>query len=87
MSSVPQGEPRPIPVQPVLALGHLGATYFFVLSCSFVLSGFGLTWSWSDRAPPSTFVWRRFAQIYSVHFVALVIAVPVFYAIAPAPNE
>jgi peptidoglycan/LPS O-acetylase OafA/YrhL len=71
----------PIPAQPVLALGHLGVTFFFVLS------GFVLTWSWSPRTATSTFLWRRFARIYPAHLVALLAALPVFYAVVPDPED
>lgn len=59
--------------------GHLGVTFFFVLS------GFVLTWSWSAKVDAPTFYWRRFARIYPLHLLTLLIAIPVFYrAVAPA---
>lgn len=33
------------------------------------------------------FYWRRFARIYPAHFVALLLAIPVFYSFAPDPAE
>lgn len=58
--------------------GYLGVTFFFVLS------GFVLTWSWQPGTPVRAFYWRRFARIYPLHLLALLIAVPVFYrAVVP----
>lgn len=62
-----------------MRIGHLGVTFFFVLS------GFVLTWSWASKVRISTFYTRRFARIYPSHFVALLIAIPVFYATNPNP--
>lgn len=69
--------PVPGVTSAVLGQGYLGVTFFFVLS------GFVLTWSASDRVSRSTFYWRRFARIYPSHFVALLLAIPVFYTFTP----
>lgn len=65
--------PLPWPVSAVFAQGYYGVTFFFVLS------GFVLTWSLTSRVSKSTFYWRRFARIYPLHLVALLLAIPVFY--------
>lgn len=65
--------PLPWPVSAVFAQGYYGVTFFFVLS------GFVLTWSFSPRVSQSTFYWRRFARIYPLHLITLLIAIPVFY--------
>jgi peptidoglycan/LPS O-acetylase OafA/YrhL len=72
--------PFPGAISAVFAQGYLGVTFFFVLS------GFVLTWSASARVSQSTFYWRRFARIYPSHFVALIFAIPVFYAILPGDH-
>jgi peptidoglycan/LPS O-acetylase OafA/YrhL len=61
--------------------GFLGVNFFFVLS------GFVLTWSASNRVSQSTFYWRRFARIYPAHVVALLMAIPVFYSFDPNPAQ
>ncbi|RXR26727.1 acyltransferase [Oerskovia turbata] len=71
----------PLPINSLLQYGNFGVTFFFVLS------GFVLTWSWSPRTDAPTFWWRRFARIYPSHLVALLLAIPVFYAVAPDPTE
>lgn len=55
--------------------GYLGVTFFFVLS------GFVLTWSWRSATPVRAFYWRRFARIYPLHLLALLVAIPVFYRV------
>lgn len=72
--------PLPGPITAVFAQGYLGVTFFFVLS------GFVLTWSARPDVPQSTFYWRRFARIYPSHFVALLLAIPVFYTLGPVPE-
>lgn len=69
--------PLPGPITSVLLNGYLGVTFFFVLS------GFVLTWSARPNVPTSTFYWRRVARIWPAHMVALVLAIPVFYSLAP----
>lgn len=64
-----------------IGYGHFGVTFFFVLS------GFVLTWSWNRRVKVSTFYVRRFARIWPAHLVALLLAVPVFYSLAPSPQQ
>ncbi|UNX55730.1 acyltransferase [Georgenia sp. TF02-10] len=71
----------PLPVAEVLSLGAQGVTFFFVLS------GFVLTWSADPAVSPATFWWRRFARIWPAHVVALALAVPVFYDVAPDPAQ
>lgn len=73
----------PLPGIPTafLSEGFYGVTFFFVLS------GFVLTWSASDRVSQSTFYWRRFARVYPAHFVALLLAIPVFYSFDPDPAQ
>lgn len=63
----------------ILGQGFLGVTFFFVLS------GFVLTWSASHVVSVSTFYWRRFARIWPIHVVALLLAIPVFYSVLPDP--
>ncbi|PFG38480.1 peptidoglycan/LPS O-acetylase OafA/YrhL [Georgenia soli] len=70
----------PLPAHSLLALGAQGVTFFFVLS------GFVLTWSARPGVSATTFWWRRFARIWPLHMVALVIAVPVFHSPAPDPE-
>lgn len=71
--------PLPLPgvLTTVILNGYLGVTFFFVLS------GFVLTWSARPEVPTSTFYWRRFARIWPAHMVALLLAIPVFYSLAP----
>lgn len=64
-----------LPIYGVLGYGTYGVTFFFVLS------GFVLTWSSSSLVSPRTFWTRRWARIYPAYFVALVIAVPIFYTV------
>ncbi len=71
----------PLPIHHALAYGNYGVTFFFVLS------GFVLTWSARPETPKSTFWWRRFARIYPSHFVALLLAIPVFYSFNPDPAD
>ncbi|WP_136706714.1 acyltransferase [Agromyces sp. H66] len=73
--------PLPGVVSGFLQFGHFGVTFFFVLS------GFVLTWSMRAGTPKSTFYWRRFARIYPLHFVTLLLAIPVFYSFDPDPSE
>ncbi|MET0932624.1 MAG: acyltransferase [Mycetocola sp.] len=71
----------PLPIANVLTYGNYGVTFFFVLS------GFVLTWSARPGVPVSTFWWRRFARIYPSHFVALILAIPVFYSFSPEADQ
>lgn len=57
----------------LVTYGNYGVTFFFVLS------GFVLTWSWRPATPVRAFYWRRFARIWPLHMVALLVAIPVFY--------
>lgn len=72
--------PLPGPLTAVFANGYFGVTFFFVLS------GFVLTWSARPSVSQSTFYWRRFARIYPSHFVALLLAIPIFYTFGPIPE-
>lgn len=69
----------PLPIQSVFRLGNYGVAFFFILS------GFVLTWSAKPTVTRTTFWWRRFARIWPAHMVALILAIPVFYAFAPDP--
>lgn len=69
----------PLPIAEMLRYGNYGVAFFFVLS------GFVLTWSARPETSASTFWWRRFARIYPSHFIALLLAIPVFYSFAPDP--
>lgn len=72
----------PVPVLNHLAVfGNYGVAFFFILS------GFVLTWSAQPGTTTGTFWWRRFARIYPAHFVALLLAIPVFYSFAPDPHD
>lgn len=71
----------PLPGAYALSFGSYGVTFFFVLS------GFVLTWSARPGTATSTFYWRRFARIYPSHFIALLLAIPVFYSFSPAADE
>lgn len=71
----------PSAVAGIAGFGHLGVTFFFVLS------GFVLTWSWRPSVDIPTFYWRRFARIYPLTVVTLALAIPVFYSFAPDPAQ
>lgn len=71
----------PLPIQSVLRLGNFGVAFFFILS------GFVLTWSAKPTVTRTTFWWRRFARIWPAHMVALLLAIPVFYAFSPDPAQ
>lgn len=73
--------PLPGMVSAFLGEGFFGVTFFFVLS------GFVLTWTASPKVSQSTFYWRRFARIWPSHFVALLLAIPVFYSFDPDPAQ
>ncbi|GAA4165597.1 acyltransferase [Gryllotalpicola daejeonensis] len=66
---------------PFLRYGTYGVTFFFVLS------GFVLAWSYRPSTGAPTFYWRRFSRIYPSHFVALLIAIPIFYSFHPDPAQ
>lgn len=68
----------PGPLASLAPLGNYGVTFFFVLS------GFVLTWSWRAQTDKRTFYWRRFARIYPLSLVTLLMALPVFYTFDPA---
>lgn len=71
----------PLPIARALGFGNYGVAFFFVLS------GFVLTWSASDRVSTGTFYVRRFARIYPAYVVALIVAIPIFYSVAPDPAQ
>lgn len=63
------------------AIGYTGVAFFFVLS------GFVLTWSARPTTTVRQFWVRRFARIWPAHFVALLLAIPVFYSFDPNPDH
>jgi peptidoglycan/LPS O-acetylase OafA/YrhL len=71
----------PLPIFPVLRFGNYGVMFFFLLS------GFVLTWAASPNVSATTFWWRRFSRIYPAFFVALILAIPVFYSFSPDPAQ
>lgn len=72
----------PVPVLSEFApFGNSGVAFFFVLS------GFVLTYSARVGTTVRNFYWRRFARIYPAHFVALLLAIPVFYSVLPGPQQ
>jgi len=71
----------PAPLTAVLQQGVLGVTFFFVLS------GFVLVWSMRPGVRPREFYRRRFARIYPLHLVTLLLALPVFYSFHPSPEQ
>ena len=71
----------PLPGAALITLGHYGVAFFFELS------GFVLTWSARATTTAPTFWWRRFARIYPSHFIALLLAIPVFYSFNPDPAQ
>ncbi|CAM2959414.1 acyltransferase [Actinomyces slackii] len=73
----------PVPLLGEVArFGNHGVAFFFVLS------GFVLTWSaGTGGTTVRNFYWRRFARIYPAHVVALILAIPVFYSLAPDPGQ
>lgn len=71
--------PLPGVVGELARYGNFGVAFFFVLS------GFVLTWSWRREVGIGTFYWRRFARIYPLHLITLLLAIPVFYSFAPDP--
>ncbi len=56
-------------------LGYTGVDFFFILS------GFVLTWSARPSVTKRQFWIRRIARIWPAHLIALLIAIPVFYAV------
>ncbi|MFJ4224655.1 acyltransferase family protein [Microbacterium sp. NPDC089695] len=73
--------PLPAPLGEIAGYGNFGVAFFFILS------GFVLTWSWRPTIGIGTFYWRRFARIYPLHVVTLIIAIPVFYSLSPDPAQ
>lgn len=73
--------PLPGPIGEIARYGNFGVAFFFILS------GFVLTWSLRPGVGIGTFYWRRFARIYPLHLVTLLIAIPVFYGFAPDPAQ
>lgn len=72
----------PVPgLSAVAPFGNYGVAFFFILS------GFVLTWSARPGTTVRNFYWRRFARIYPAHFVALLLAIPVFYHVLPGQPE
>ncbi|MHC2999665.1 hypothetical protein OB08_11010 [Microbacterium sp. HJ5] len=73
--------PLPGPIAAVAGFGHLGVTFFFVLS------GFVLTWAWRPEVDKRTFWWRRFSRIYPLTLVTLFLAIPSSTASNPTPRR
>ncbi|WP_406249602.1 acyltransferase family protein [Microbacterium sp. M] len=73
--------PLPGPISELTRYGNFGVAFFFILS------GFVLTWSWRPSVGIGTFYWRRFARIYPLNLVTLLIAIPVFYSFTPDPAQ
>lgn len=71
----------PGPVAELARFGNFGVAFFFILS------GFVLTWSWRSSVGIGTFYWRRFARIYPLHLITLLLALPVFYSFNPDPAQ
>ncbi|OKL48591.1 hypothetical protein BSR28_01665 [Boudabousia liubingyangii] len=69
-----------LPFIDIYSVGNFGVAFFFVLS------GFVLTWSAKPEVTARQFYVRRFARIYPSHFVALLLAIPVFYRFNPDPQ-
>jgi peptidoglycan/LPS O-acetylase OafA/YrhL len=84
--SFPSAPPRldPGPVRSVLGSGYVGVNLFFVLS------GFVLAYTYVDRgaltAAPRAFWRARFARVYPMHVLGLLVAVPL-YAMAWRANR
>ena len=57
---------------PYLSCGWLGVTFFYVLS------GFVLTWSFSDRRTYQEFMIHRIARIFPVHILCLIVSILCF---------
>lgn len=62
-------------VSSILTMGTAGVGFFFALS------GFLLTWSAREGDTRRAFYRRRFARVYPMHFVMLIVAVPVLLLI------
>ena len=60
----------------IAKIGWLGVTLFFLLS------GFVLMWSYNTHIPKRTFVLRRFARIYPLHFVCLIGSILAYFIFA-----
>lgn len=71
----------PAPLEAAMGFGYLGVNFFFVLS------GFVLMWSLRPGVDRRTFYWRRFARIYPLHLLTLLLAVPVFYRFHPPVDQ
>ncbi|WP_328699845.1 acyltransferase family protein [Arthrobacter sp. 8AJ] len=53
----------------VFSYGFTGVSFFFILS------GFVLTWSHQEGARPGKFYWNRFARIWPLHVLTMVLAI------------
>jgi peptidoglycan/LPS O-acetylase OafA/YrhL len=71
----------PIPIFPIFEYGNYGVMFFFVLS------GFVLSWSWKADLPVRAFYLRRVGRIWPSAFIALLLAIPVFYSFNPDPAQ
>ncbi|TDV34709.1 peptidoglycan/LPS O-acetylase OafA/YrhL [Paraburkholderia caballeronis] len=63
----------PSALEPIASLGWLGVSFFFILS------GFVLTWSFSDERPYSEFMAHRIARIFPVHLLCLAVVLCLFF--------
>lgn len=59
-------------LEPVFRFGWLGVTFFFILS------GFVLTWSFSNKQTYKEFIVHRLARIYPVHIICMFISIASF---------
>lgn len=58
---------------PIASFGWLGVSFFFILS------GFVLTWSFSERRSYTEFMTHRVARIFPVHLLCLAIVLTLFF--------
>ena len=72
---------------PLPGLGGLASIGDYGVMFFFVLSGFVLTISATRGTTSATFYWRRFSRIWPANFVALLLAIPVFYSFDPNPDQ
>ncbi|CAO5149749.1 exopolysaccharide production protein ExoZ [Frankia sp. AiPs1] len=63
-----------LPVAPLGNIGYTGVSFFFVLS------GFVLTWA-AGPVSRARFYWRRFARIYPLYLVAVLLWFPVAWSL------
>jgi peptidoglycan/LPS O-acetylase OafA/YrhL len=71
----------PLPIYPIFEYGYYGVMFFFVLS------GFVLSYSWNPDISVRTFYLRRIGRIWPSGFIALLLALPIFYSFNPNPSD